>query len=151
MATLTLDNASTIVEAALAAGREHDMNPLTVVVLDAGGHYVAVKREDGCGILRIEVATGKAYAALGMGRSSRALRDALVETRPTFVNAIAAASGGRFIAVPGGVLIKNGTAVVGAVGVSGDTSEKDEFAAIEGIKAAGLSSDPAEPDPNWQG
>ena len=149
--TVTLDQASTIVDTALAAGRKEGMGALTVVVLDAGGHIVALKREDGSGILRVEVATGKAYGALGMGISSRKIRDNLVEARPTFVNALAAASGGRFIPVPGGVLIREGGAVVGAVGVTGDTSEKDEYAAIQGINAAGLTPDPAEPDPNWQG
>jgi len=149
---LTLDQASTIVDTALAAARKENMNPLTVVVFDAGGHLKCVKREDGCGILRVEVASGKAYGALGMGISSRKLRDNLVEARPTFVNALAAASQGRLIAVPGGVLIKDdGGEIIGAVGVTGDTSEKDEYAAIEGVKAAGLKSDPEEPDPNWRG
>jgi uncharacterized protein GlcG (DUF336 family) len=149
---LTLDQASTIVDTALAAARKENMNPLTVVVFDAGGHIKCVKREDGCGILRVEVASGKAYGALGMGISSRKLRDNLVEARPTFVNALAAASQGRLIAVPGGVLIKDDSGeIVGAVGVTGDTSEKDEYAAIEGIKAVGLKSDPEEPDPNWRG
>lgn len=148
---LTLDQASTIVDTALAAGRKESMGALTVVVLDAGGHIVALKREDGSGILRVEVASGKAYGALGMGISSRKIRDNLVEARPTFVNALAAASGGRFIPVPGGVLIREGSTVVGAVGVTGDTSEKDEYAAIEGIRAAGLTPDPEEPDPNWRG
>jgi len=148
---LTLDQASTIVDTALAAGRAESMGALTVVVLDAGGHIVALKREDGSGILRVEVATGKAYGALGMGISSRKIRDNLVDARPTFVNALAAASGGRFIPVPGGVLIREGGTVVGAVGVTGDTSEKDEYAAIEGIRAAGLTPDPEEPDPNWRG
>jgi uncharacterized protein GlcG (DUF336 family) len=149
--TLTLDQAATIVDAALAAARTEAMNPLTVVVFDAGGHIKALKREDGSGILRVEVASGKAYGALGMGLSSRKPRDNLVDERPTFVNALAAASGGRFIAVPGGVLIRDGGAIVGAVGVTGDTSEKDEYAAIEGVRAAGLTPDPEEPDPNWRG
>jgi len=149
---LTLDQASIIVDTALAAARTEKMNPLTVVVFDAGGHLKALKREDGSGILRVEVASGKAYGALGMGLSSRKLRDNLVDARPTFVNALAAAAGGRFIAVPGGVLIKDdGGEIIGAVGVTGDTSEKDEYAAIEGVKAAGLKSDPEEPDPKWRG
>ena len=78
---LTLDQASTIVDTALATARKENMNPLTVVVFDAGGHLKCVKREDGCGILRVEVASGKAYGALGMGISSRKLRDNLVEAR----------------------------------------------------------------------
>lgn len=147
---LSLSAASTIVDRALAAGRDAGMAPLTVAVLDAGGHLVALKREDGSGILRPEIAIGKAWGALGMGESSRALGARLREA-PAFQNALAAASGGRFVTAPGGVLICDGTgAVIGAVGISGDRSEKDEYCAIEGIRAAGLVSDPAEPDPAWQ-
>jgi uncharacterized protein GlcG (DUF336 family) len=147
---LPLEAASTIVDRALAAGRGAGMAPLTVAVLDVGGHLVALKREGGSGILRPEIAIGKAWAALGMGQSSRALgarlRDALA-----FQNALAAASGGRFVTAPGGVLICDPSgAVIGAVGISGDRSEKDEYCAIEGVRAAGLTPDPAEPDPAWQ-
>lgn len=150
MAALTLDQASRIVDAALAAGREHDFMPLTVAVLDAGGHLVALKREDGSGILRVEIATGKAWGALGMGQSSRTLRDRLAD-RPHFIAALTAASDGRFVPVPGGVLIRDGEGrIVGAVGISGDTSEKDEYCAIRGIAAAGLASDPAEAQGDWQ-
>ena len=148
---LPLSAASTIVDAALAAGRAAGMAPLTVAVLDAGGHLVALKREDGSGILRPEIAIGKAWGALGMGQSSRAIRDRLHEN-PAFLNALAAASGGRFVAAPGGVLITDAAGdVVGAVGISGDRSEKDEYCAILGVRAAGYASDPAEPDPHWQG
>ena len=148
---LPLSAASTIVDAALAAGRAAGLSPLTVAVLDAGGHLVALKREDGSGILRPEIAIGKAWGALGMGQSSRAIRDRLHDN-PAFLNALAAASGGRFVAVPGGVLIRDGAgAVVGAVGISGDRSEKDESCAITGVRAAGYASDPVEPDPDWQG
>ncbi|MGH6618165.1 MAG: GlcG/HbpS family heme-binding protein [Alphaproteobacteria bacterium] len=148
--TVPLAQASTVVDAAIAAARKAGLNPLTVVVLDAGGHMVAVKREDRSGILRVEVATGKAYAALGMGVPTRLLRDRLGD-RPNFVSGLSAASDGRFIAVPGGVLIreKDG-AILGAVGISGDASDKDEYCAIEGVKAAGLTPDPAEPNPNWR-
>jgi uncharacterized protein GlcG (DUF336 family) len=147
---LPLSAASAIVDRALAAGRAAGMAPLTVAVLDAGGHLVALKREDGSGILRPEIAQGKAWAALGMGQSSRAigarLRDAIA-----FQSALAAASGGRFVTAPGGVLICNQAgAVIGAVGISGDRSEKDEYCAIEGVRAAGYRPDPAEPDPGWQ-
>lgn len=137
--TLPLARASVIVDEALAAGEAEGMNPLTVVVLDAGGHIVAMKRADGSGILRTEVAFGKAYAALGMGANTRGLNQALAD-RPAFQNAVAAASGGRFIAVPGGVLVREqgGAVAIGSVGVSGDTSDRDEHCAMEGIKAAGL-------------
>jgi uncharacterized protein GlcG (DUF336 family) len=149
MAKLSLQQASTIVDTALARGREASMAPLTVTVLDAGGHLVCLKREDGSGILRVEIASGKAWGALGMGQSSRALRDRLTD-RPTFVTALTAASSGRLVPVPGGVLIRDaGAEIVGAVGISGDTSDKDEYCAIAGVKAAGLRPDPPEPSPTW--
>ena len=139
--TLPLARASVIVDEALAKGESEGMNPLTVVVLDAGGHIVAMKRADGSGILRTEVAFGKAYAALGMGANTRGLNQALAD-RPAFQNAVAAASGGRFIAVPGGVLVREqgGAVAIGSVGVSGDTSDRDEECAITGIEAAGLEA-----------
>lgn len=146
---LTLEQAATIVDTALARGRQHRMLPLTVAVLDAGGHLVALKREDRSGILRPDIAVGKAWGALGMGFSSRLIRDRLAD-RPTFLAALAAAADGRFVPVPGGVLIRAADgAVLGAVGVSGDTSDKDEYCAIEGVTAAGLRPDPAEPAPAW--
>ena len=151
MGNLTLDQASTIIDAAIKKGRELGFLPLTVAVLDSGGHLVAFKREDESGILRPQVAIGKAWGSLGMGVPSRTLRDNLAD-RPSFVNSLSVASGGRFIPVPGGVLIYNQEQkIIGAVGISGDTSEKDEYCAIEGVKAAGLPSNPATPDPNWAG
>lgn len=121
---LPLDAAGRIVDAVLAAGRAAGMLPLTVAVLDAGGHLVAFKREDGSGILRPDIAIGKAWGALGMGMSSRTIRDRLQE-RTAFQNALAAASGGRFVPVPGGVLILDASNdVVGAVGISGDSSDE---------------------------
>ena len=146
---LPLDAADKIIDAAMAAGGEHKMLPLTVAVLDTGGNIVAVKRQDGSGNMRADVAMGKAWGALGMGISSRLIRDRLAD-RPAFQAALAAVSGGRFVPVPGGVLIRDADgATIGAVGVSGDTSDKDEFCAISGIKAAGLRPDPAEPADNW--
>src|SRR5262245_46897591 len=120
---LSLKQAQTIVDATLKAGRGKNMRPLTVAVLDAAGCLVAFAMEDG-GLLREVVAKGKAYGALGMGRSSRGLEQ-LAKDRPHFMNAIVEASGGRVVPVPGGVLIKDGTTIVGAVGVSGDTSDND--------------------------
>ncbi len=150
MTQLTLDAASTIVDAALAAGRASDQMPLTVAVLDAGGHLVAFKRENGSGILRPDIAIGKAWGALGMGMSSRLLRDRLTD-RPAFIGALAAASGGKLIPVPGGVLIRDADGgAVGAVGISGDASDKDEYCAIAGVRAAGLDPDPEAPSPNWE-
>lgn len=148
--TLTLDQAVTIAARAIAAGRREKMLPLAVVVVDAGGQIVAVQRDDGCGTLRVRIAQGKARGALGMGISSRAIRDRL-QSRPAFQSAVATASGGQFIPVPGGVLILDGDGrAIGAVGISGDTSDRDEYCAIEGIRAAGLDADPPEPAPDWR-
>lgn len=148
--SLPLATANSIVTEALRLGRTANLLPLTVVALDAGGKLIAMQSEDGSGLVRFDIAFGKAYGALGMGISSRLIRDRLSE-RPAFQNAIAAASGGQFIPVPGGVLIEDGNGTtLGAVGISGDTSDKDEYCAIEAIKSAGLTSEPAEPDPNWR-
>ena len=148
--SLPLERANAIITEALRLGREAKLLPLTVVVLDAGGKMVAMQCEDGSGVIRFEVAFGKAYGALGMGISSRLIRDRLKD-RPTFQASLATASGGQLIPVPGGVLIEDADGItLGAVGISGDTSDKDEYCAIEGIKAAGYSSEPAEPDPDWR-
>jgi uncharacterized protein GlcG (DUF336 family) len=116
------------------------------VVLDPGGHAVALKREDGSGILRPQIAMGKAWGALGMGFASRELARR-AEQHPVFVAALTSVSGGRLVPVPGGVLIRAGDgALVGAVGVSGDTSDKDEECAAHGVEAAGLVPDTAGED-----
>mgnify|MGYP000674803812 CR=1 FL=1 len=148
--SLPLISANAIVLEALTLGRKASLLPLTVVVLDAGGKLVATQSEDGSGLTRFDIAYGKAYGALGMGISSRLIRDRLSE-RPAFQNAIAAASDGRFIPVPGGVLVETAEGItLGAVGISGDTSDKDEYCAIEAIKSAGYAPEPAEPNPNWR-
>jgi len=138
MSGLTLAQASTIIDAALKKGRDLNLAPLTVVVLDAGGHPVALKREDRSGIMRVEIATGKAWGGLGMGFGSRELFERSSK-QPMFITAIAAVSQGRLVPVPGGVIIRGGNGdIVGAVGISGDTSDNDEICAIAGIEAAGL-------------
>jgi uncharacterized protein GlcG (DUF336 family) len=141
---ISLDQASMIVDAALKMARAKNYDPMSVCVLDPGGHLVAFKREDNSGIMRFEVAFGKAWGALGMGRPSRVLNQMALD-RPFFMDALVGASGGRVVPVPGGVLIRDadGT-LLGACGVSGDQSDPDEICAIEGIKAAGLASLPAE-------
>lgn len=145
--SLTLAQASTIVDAALAKARDLGLAPMTIVVLDAGGHAVALKREDKSGILRVEIASGKAWGALGVGAGTRMLAERVTSgaVGAAFVNSIAAASGGRVVPVPGGVIIRNGGDIVGAVGVSGDLSDKDEACAIAGIQAAGLAFDTGAP------
>lgn len=135
---ISLEQARTIISATRAKGREMGLNPLTVVVLDAGGHLVAMEREDGSGYGRPDVAGGKAAGALAMGVSSRKLGDMAAE-RPQFMAALSAAWNGKLIPAAGGVLVKDALgALLGAVGVSGDLSDKDEEAALAGIAAAGL-------------
>jgi len=142
MSSVTLAQASTIVDIALKTGRDRSFAPLTVAVLDPGGHLVAFKREDKSGILRFDIAFGKAWGALGMGFGSRTLSERAANT-PQFFTMLAAASAGRIVTNPGGVLIRDAAAnVIGAVGISGDTSDNDEACAIAGIEAAGLKADP---------
>ena len=136
--SVTLAQASTIVDIALKKGRELNLAPLTVAVLDAGGHLVAFKREDRSGILRYDIAYGKAWGALGMGFGSRELAERSAKA-PIFITALTTIAQGRLVPVPGGVLIKGADgAALGAVGISGDTSDKDEACAVAGIEAAGL-------------
>ncbi len=140
--SVTLAQASTIVDVALKKARDSNLAPLTVAVLDPGGHLVAFKREDKSGILRFDIAFGKAWGALGMGFGSRTLASRAAKT-PQFFTMLAAASGGRMVTNPGGVLIKDASGtIVGACGISGDTSDKDEMCAVAGIEAAGLKADP---------
>lgn len=146
MTALSLAQASVIVDEALRHGRSRKMKPLTVAVLDAGGHMIAFKREDKSGILRREIAEGKAWGVLGMGYGGRefARRNAI---RPTFYTALAVASGGRVMPVIGGVLVRDEAGeIIGAVGVSGDTEDNDDACAIAGIKAAKLAADNGNPD-----
>jgi uncharacterized protein GlcG (DUF336 family) len=139
---LTLAQASTIVDVALKTGRDAKFAALTVAVLDAGGHLVAFKREDKSGILRFDIAFGKAWGALGMGFGSRTLAGRAPK-QPAFFTALAAVSDGRLVPGAGGVLIRDAAGdIIGAVGISGDTSDNDEKCAIAGIEAAGLKADP---------
>lgn len=147
--SLTLALANRILSEALRLGREHGLLPLAVAVLDAGGQVVSFQREDGCGVLRHDIAHGKAWGALGMGMATRQIRDRLLN-RPSFLAALATASNGRFIPTPGGVLIVNAQGqAIGAVGISGDASDKDEFCAIAAIRAAGCTPEPPEPAADW--
>ena len=148
--SLSLAQAAAILDECLNVRQKEGLLPLAVAVLDAGGQLVAFKREDGCGVMRYDIAFGKAWAALGMGMSTRLIRDRLAN-RPAFQSALASASDGRFIPVPGGVLILNEQkAVIGAVGVSGDASDRDEYCAIHAIQTAGLGCEPASHQPDWR-
>lgn len=138
--TLSLDTARALLAAARAHGAQEGLNPLTVVVLDAGGHLLAAEREDGSSNKRFEIAFGKANGALALGLGSRALM-ARAEAQPYFIAAAASAIGGALVPVPGGVLVRGGDGeLLGAVGVTGDTSDHDEAAAVAGIAAVGLTA-----------
>ena len=138
MELLTLSQASKIIDVALEKAREMKFNPMTVAVLDAGGHLVAFKREDRSSIMRPEIANAKAWGSLAMGMGGRSLADRAA-SHPAFVGALGSISRGRIAPVPGGVLIVDSEGnVLGAVGVSGDQPPHDETCAVAGIEAVGL-------------
>ena len=137
--SITLEQAQTVVSAALKEARALDLKPVSVAVLDPGGHMVAFAREDNLSNLRPQIATAKASGALGLGVSSRVIGEMAIE-RPTFINAAAVLSPAGIVPAAGGVLVRNGDGeVIGAVGVTGDLSDNDEKAALAGIATAGLS------------
>lgn len=141
MPRLTLASSNSIIATAFAKAKELDLKPLGVAVLDAGGHLVAFQRQDGASFLRPEIASGKAFGALATGMGSRALGKTAVE-RPHFMVGLSGVADGRIVPVPGGVLIRTVDGeVIGAVGISGDTSDNDEACAIAGIEAAGFRAD----------
>ena len=140
MTPLTLDHAQTIIEGAFGAAKAASMNALCIVVLDEGGHVRASARQDGVPFGRVDVAFAKAYGAVSIGPNSRQLEQAALE-RPHFMAGVIGASGGTVVPVAGGVVVLDGNGErIGAVGISGDTSDNDEVAAIAGIEAAGLTA-----------
>ena len=142
MTALSLAAARTIIDAAFAKGTDLKLRPLGVSVLDAGGHLVAFQRQDGASFLRPQMSAGKAYGALAIGMGGRKV-EAFAKDRPHLMAGISDVSGSKVLPVVGGVLIRDGSgAVLGAVGISGDSSENDEAAAIAGIEAAGFTADP---------
>jgi uncharacterized protein GlcG (DUF336 family) len=144
---ISLAIASQIVDVALTEARKRNLRPMTVLVVDGGGDLVAFKREDHTGIRRYDIAYGKAFGALVMNRSTRSIGE-IGRNNPLFIQSVVAATGGKMVPSPGGVLIKNAAGlIIGAVGSSGDEAHEDEAVAILGIKAAGLASEPDEPGP----
>ena len=141
MPDLALKAAQTILSAALEKAREMSLKPLAIAVFDARGSLRAFAAEDGTSLRRADIAFGKAQGALAMGLGSRALYNRAAE-QPAFIAAVTHAVGGLLVPAPGGVLIReeNGE-LLGAVGVSGDTSDKDEIVAVAGIEAAGFEGD----------
>ena len=137
MANVTLEQAQTIVAAALKEGRALGLKPLSVAVLDAGGHLVAFAREDNSSNLRAQIAVSKASGALALGVSSRVIGEMAID-RPTFINAAAGLNPAGIVPAAGGLLIQSGGVTIGAVGVTGDLSDNDEQCAVAGIAAVGL-------------
>ena len=137
---ISLSQSRTLIESALAKGRALDLNPLSVVVLDPRAAMVAMMSEDGVSQMRARIAHGKANAAIALGMGTRALMNR-AEQQAYFIQAVNGVAGGDMVPVPGGVLIQDQEgALLGAVGISGDTSDNDEAAAIAGIEAAGLNA-----------
>ncbi|MFL6816671.1 MAG: GlcG/HbpS family heme-binding protein [Bradyrhizobium sp.] len=141
MHELSLDLARKILDAALAKSLERKLKPLVITVLDARGCVKISAAQDGTSLMRSEIAHGKAYGALAMGMGSRALFQRAQE-QAYFIGAVNTLAQGRMVPVPGGVLIHSDATLLGAVGVSGDTSDNDEICAIAGIEAAGLKANP---------
>lgn len=138
--TLTLAAAQTILAATLAEARRRSAKPLAAVVLDAGGHPVAFAREDGASLFRHDIARAKALGAIGMGDDTRVLAER-AKANPAFFQSVAVAVGGQIAYSPGGVLIRAGGEIIGAVGVSGDTGDLDEECAVIGLRAAGYNQE----------
>jgi uncharacterized protein GlcG (DUF336 family) len=140
MSSITLDQANTIIAATLAKAAELKLAPLAVVVLDAGGHFIAFQRQDKASTLRPQIAAAKAGGALGLGVNSRKIGEMAIE-RPTFIAALGPIAPHGVLPAAGGVIVVDDAGVaIGAVGVTGDTSDNDEAAALAGIEAAGLKA-----------
>ena len=139
--SVTLNEAERIIDAVLARARQLACRPMSVAVTDPGAHVTAFKKEDGSAMMRFEMAMGKAHAALALGRSSSLVR-LRAEERPLFMSYLMSASDGKIFAEGGGMLIRDARGeLIGAVGVTGDTQERDEELAAHGIRAAGLKTD----------
>lgn len=138
MPQISLNKARTMIRKTLAKARDMDLKPLSVVLLDAGGHVLAFEREDGAAVGRFEIARGKAYGCVMLGMTGTQQRDR-AEAQAYFMTAVNGAYGGKVIPVPGGILVRDKKgALVGALGVTGDTSENDAEAGLAGIAAAGF-------------
>lgn len=138
MTHLTLAQANQIISAALQKSKDSQYKPMGVVVLDESGHVKAAQREDGASMFRLEIATGKAWGAVGMGASSRTLAER-AKDNPNFFVSLAATAQGKFLAQPGAVLIKTPAGeIIGAVGASGGTGDEDEAICAHGVQAAGF-------------
>ncbi|MEM6481802.1 MAG: heme-binding protein [Pseudomonadota bacterium] len=137
---MNLELANALIGAAFDYRHAHDLKPLTIAVIDAGGHLVALQREDGTSNLRSEIAQGKAKGAVALGMGSRAIYNR-AQQQPYFVGAINALNKGSLVPVPGGVLIRRDGVLIGAIGITGDTSDNDEACAVAAIESQGLTAE----------
>src|SRR5580692_2952665 len=139
--TVTLAQAERIIDAIIERGVALDCRPISVIVVEPGCKVKAFKKEDGASMIRFEMAFGKAYAALSLGRSSKLVRERAQE-KPIFMRYLIGASDDQIFPEGGGMVIRDDNGeVIGAVGVTGDTDERDEELAVHGIHAAGLKTD----------
>lgn len=137
MRAISLNEAKRIIDGCFAAAAERKLRPLTAVILDAGGRLKAALKQDGCAMLRFEIAYGKAYAALAMGRPSRLVLQKQRE-KPVFMDNLLDLADGPMFLEAGGQLIRDAAGeVLGAIGVTGDAGEMDDVCAIAGIHAGG--------------
>ena len=136
----SLAEANCMIAAAIVKGADLGLKPIAVAVLDPGGHLVSFQRQDRASMLRFEIAFGKAYGALAVGAGSRELTRMAIE-RPHLVLGLSGVSGGKIVPVPGGVLIRRNDEIIGAVGVTGDTSDNDEACAVAGIESLGFAAE----------
>ncbi|WP_299359810.1 heme-binding protein [uncultured Paracoccus sp.] len=138
--TLALNDARQMAEACLKIGGDMGLKPLTVAVIDSAGALTCLLRQDGTSLLRPEIAQGKAKGAIALGMGSRAIFER-AKDQPYFIQSMNALTGGALVPVPGGVLIRKDGEIVGAIGITGDTSDNDEACAIRAIEAAGFTAD----------
>ncbi len=136
---LSLDHANTIISGAIAKARSENMKPLCFIVLDERAALVAAQSENGVSVMRSKIAHGKANAAIQLGMGTRALMNR-AEQQAYFISAMNGLAGGEFVPVPGGCLIMDGADIIGALGISGDTSDNDEMACVAGIESAGFTA-----------
>lgn len=139
---IDLATANRIIEVSIRLARERKLQPLTFCILDSGGNFVSAQREDNSSIMRFEIALGKAWSCMALGHSTRFMEEVMAQSRPHFLDSLAATSGGRFVPCIGGVLIRDaGGALIGAIGVTGDSADNDELTALDAIRECGLKPD----------
>lgn len=137
-----LETANRIIDVGIRLSRERKHQPMTLCILDRGGHLVSAQREDNSSIMRFEIAFGKAWSCLALGHSTRFMETKMAVNRPHFLDSLAATSGGKFVPCIGGVLIRDAAGtIIGAIGITGDSGENDEAVAVDATRHCGLEPD----------